>query len=312
MIQTRPWIDAPDASIDAYVNSLSTPVSGLAQALAQWRSDGVVIFRGALPGSLVDLFREDFAYLRSHSKSFDLIVNDDSDWGDKPIASFPPARLEAFGIRFVHIHTISKAAILLSLAPAVTEFLTHVFRAPPCILQSLTFFRGSQQAVHADYPYVNAQTKLGTLAASWVALEDVSPDAGPLVYFPKSHSVETIGTFDWGNGSAVHTPGASLSSADYSSYLGQRIQANGLEPVMYCPKKGDVLIWHGALAHGGLRVANPNLTRQAYVTHYTSLEARPAWTHSKDCQSFVANGGYVFASSWLQGAAKLPSWQKIG
>jgi ectoine hydroxylase-related dioxygenase (phytanoyl-CoA dioxygenase family) len=57
-------------------------------------------------------------------------------------------------------------------------------------LQSLTFYKGSQQSIHVDYPYVRCQTQLAKLAASWIPLEDIHPESGPLVYYPGSHKTE--------------------------------------------------------------------------------------------------------------------------
>jgi ectoine hydroxylase-related dioxygenase (phytanoyl-CoA dioxygenase family) len=33
-------------------------------------------------------------------------------------------------------------------------------------------------------------------------------------------------------------------------------------------KKGDVLIWHANLVHGGAPILNPALTRKSMVVHY--------------------------------------------
>ncbi|MFK7883711.1 MAG: phytanoyl-CoA dioxygenase family protein [Phycisphaerales bacterium] len=75
------------------------------------------------------------------------------------------------------------AAAHLSLSKAVTGFLTHIFQSPPCVLQSLLFHKGSQQPIHLDYPYVRTQTDLSRMAASWIPLEDVHEDSGPLAYY---------------------------------------------------------------------------------------------------------------------------------
>ena len=71
---------------------------------------------------------------------------------------------------------------------------------PPVVMQSLTFQKGSEQPVQVDSPYVRCQAKLAHLAANWISLEHVSPQSGPLAYYPGSHRVEISGFFDWGVG----------------------------------------------------------------------------------------------------------------
>jgi ectoine hydroxylase-related dioxygenase (phytanoyl-CoA dioxygenase family) len=74
--------------------------------------------------------------------------------------------------------------------------LCHVFGDPPVALQSLTFFKGSQQSVHIDYPYVRIQKEIAKLAASWIPLEDVYRDSGPLAYCPVSYKIAISAFYD--------------------------------------------------------------------------------------------------------------------
>jgi phytanoyl-CoA hydroxylase len=73
-----------------------------------------------------------------------------------------------------------------------------------------------------------------------------------------------------------------------------------------------VLIWHGALLHGGTQVHDAARTRKSYVTHYTSLNAYPKAHHFTDAftaERFTSlNGGYVFEHPWVRKSRTLPSW----
>ena len=40
----------------------------------------------------------------------------------------------------------------------------------------------------------------------------------------------------------------------------------------FIARKGDILLWHGQLIHGGDAVVNPSLTRKSYVCHYIPAE----------------------------------------
>ena len=41
------------------------------------------------------------------------------------------------------------------------------------------------------------------------------------------------------------------------------------------PKKGDVLLWHADLVHGGAPRERAELTRQSLVTHYCPVNVDP-------------------------------------
>lgn len=306
----RPWLDQSSPDIDAYIEALSERSDlDLAVLLRRWHDDGLVIFENVVDRQLVDALNSDVEYLCKHHMDFALEVELCGAQGD--IKRLSATELESSGIKFNNIHTISRAAAGLSLVREVMQLLGHVFRGPPCALQSLTFLRGSQQPIHVDYPYVRCQSPLAFLAASWIPLQDIHPDSGPLAYYPGSHRTEVSGLFDWGGGSIVFEPDSIRQPQDLSNYLGERMAAAGIAPKVYCPRKGDVLVWHGSLCHAGAEIFNPALTRKSYVTHYTSLHAYPK-AHLKPGapQTGViatANGGYVFEYSWQQALRQLPS-----
>lgn len=307
-METRTWIDREDADIDAYVRQLGqVPGYDLKSKLYDWRDRGVVVFENAVDHAMIDALVDDVDYLRSHHREFDLAAEFKGE--QKQIAEFSDAELESDGVKFNSIHTLSRAAALLSLTPVAMNFLSHVFKSSPCALQSLTFYKGSQQRAHIDYPYVRCQTRLADLAASWIPLEDIRADSGPLAYYPGTHRPEFTGFFDWGDGSIVLEPGSKRAPNDFSDYLYERIRESSIEPEIFLPKKGDILIWHGNLIHEGTRVEAPAVTRKSYVTHYTSLNGYPREHMRSDRAGLFENGGFVFEYPWLSpNRARLPSW----
>jgi ectoine hydroxylase-related dioxygenase (phytanoyl-CoA dioxygenase family) len=56
--------------------------------------------------------------------------------------------------------------------------------------------------------------------------------------------------------------------ARYEPYIQGLIAQYGLEAKHFHAKKGDVLIWHANLLHGGSARRNIQLTRKALVCHY--------------------------------------------
>ena len=74
----------------------------------------------------------------------------------------------------------------------------------------------------------------------------------------------------------------------FRSHLETLVQDLNLEPSIFLPKRGDLLIWHGALIHGGTRMQNPQLTRRSFVCHYTSMASH------RQAQAFRIGDGYSF------------------
>ncbi|MTW14101.1 hypothetical protein GM658_26150 [Pseudoduganella eburnea] len=306
-MSTRTWIDLDNADVRSYLAKVSDRVTyDLEQKLRDWQTRGVVIFEGLIEHKLIDALLNDVEYLRKHHRDFELSA--EIKGVQKEIATFTDEELDSDGVKFNSIHSISRAAGMLSLSAPVTEFLGHVFGSPACALQSLTFYRGSQQPAHVDYPYVRCQTKLGHLAASWIPLEDIHPDAGPLAYYPGSHHPEVSGFFDWGQGSIVLEHDSTQQPIELSRFLEDKVRQAAIAPEIFLPKKGDVLIWHGNLIHEGTAINNPALTRKSYVTHYTSLEAYPQEHRRAKGEGLTLNGGYAYDYPWLSPSrSQLPS-----
>jgi ectoine hydroxylase-related dioxygenase (phytanoyl-CoA dioxygenase family) len=87
-----------------------------------------------------------------------------------------------------------------------------LWQCSPC------FFYKVPQRPHQDYPYVHTP-RPSFLAASWVALEDVHPDAGPLFYYPRSHRL--IEPYDFGFGNTL-TFSDGYHVRDFEEYLERR------------------------------------------------------------------------------------------
>lgn len=304
---SRPWIDLDSPDVRSYLAGVSGDAGyDLERKLIEWHERGVVRFEKVVDVALIDALLDDVEYLRRHHRDFELVA--ENRGVQKPIVEFTEEELDSSGIKFDSIHAISRAACRLSLSKAVMIFLQHVFQSPPCALQSLTFYRGSQQPAHIDYPYVRCQTRLAQLAASWIPLEDIHPDSGPLAYYPGSHHPDVSGYFDWGGGSIVMEPDSKRTPMEFAEYLWGRVRETHTPPEVFLPRKGDALIWHGNLIHEGTAIKNVKLTRKSYVTHYTGLDSYPLAHKRPDALGVAENGGYAFDYPWLNpNRAKLPS-----
>jgi ectoine hydroxylase len=132
--------------------------------------------------------------------------------------------------------------------------------------QTINFISGSGQRAHSDSVHMTTYP-LGYLVAIWIALEDVSADSGPLFYYPGSHKLPYLLNNEWNAGSSF----LSLGKQDYPDYedmVEELIAKNNFPREELIAKKGDVLIWHANLVHGGAPIRNPALTRKSMVVHY--------------------------------------------
>lgn len=309
-LTTQPWIDRDAPDFKHYLDKYSESCGfDLEQKLIEWKRDGIVIFEQVVDKQLIDALLSDIDYLRKHHMDFDLLA--ELKGKQSHINDLTAEDLESNGVKFNSIHTISQAAARLSLTKELVHFLRCVFDDAPCATQSLTFYKGSQQPIHIDYPYVRTQTKLAYLAASWIPLEDIHPDSGPLAYYPGSHSIEISDFFDWGQGSILMESDSVQSPMQFAEYLYGRMREMKVQPRIFCPKKGDALIWHGNLAHEGTAIKDQSRTRISYVTHYTSLSAfppdhlRPGAPESGVISA--EHSGYVFEHPWQGELVQLPS-----
>jgi phytanoyl-CoA hydroxylase len=310
-IRDIPWIDHPHANVSDYVASLTqVPDYDLYEKLSNWRDNGFVVFEKAVSEALLDEYLQDVHHLIERYDQYDIPIEiRGSQMSSRDVDSFPA---DMTGVKLNQMQCFSRAASRLSLTPHVQNFLSHVFQGPPSVCQSLTFWRGSEQPIHIDYPYVCQQTKLGYLAASWIPLEDVHPDAGPLAYYPGGHKIEKSGFFDWGNGSIIYNEQSNHTPTDFAAYLYRRMEDAGIARQEFFPKRGDVLIWHGNLPHEGTATRDPRLTRKSYVTHYTAEATLPEWMRNFDESGkpigVFENGGFSYRYRWFDEKVCLPSW----
>jgi len=132
--------------------------------------------------------------------------------------------------------------------------------------QTINFIHDSNQRAHSDSIHMTTYP-LGYLIAVWIALEDTNMDNGPLFYYPGSHTLPYLLNEDFNAGST----GLRLGKKDYVDYedrIEELITERRLQKEVFLAKKGDILIWHANLIHGGLPVRDKALTRKSMVIHY--------------------------------------------
>ncbi len=149
----------------------------------------------------------------------------------------------------------------LNLNKKLCGILKKLFNDDPLVINSLSFRKGSQQPHHFDTYFMPPPVQ-NQMVVSSICLEDQSPEAGPLSYYPGSHKIEPY-VFSHGG---IHLAAGEMKNA--TAYIEEEIAKKGLTPETFIGNAGDVFIWHAQLYHGGLPIQDENKTRKTLVTHY--------------------------------------------
>ncbi len=285
-VTTLPWIDkAGDAEVEHFIgqNDFSSFPYDMREKLNFWRENGYVIFENAIAESQIDAFLRNFSDFQSNPEKFSTSVlvetpSKAEKKGEFQAKEVPSDILKAKGIKVNDFYNTSEIGKKIMLHPVIVGFLKAIFADTPIGMQSLNFTYGSQQPAHMDFPYVVSGIP-SHLAAAWIALEDVTPDSGPLFYYAGSHKMKK---FNWGNGIIYHVRESYYTPVQFANWLEKNCQRNNYKKEVLLIKKGDVLIWHAALVHGGTVITNPEKTRQSFVCHYSTKTALPAHRYAKE------------------------------
>jgi len=148
----------------------------------------------------------------------------------------------------------------------VLQIMNFLFDKETMPFQTINFLYGSEQKPHSDSIHMTTEP-LGYLAAIWIALEDIEDGSGELVYYPGSHKLNYVMSEDYDTGNTA----LKLGNHNYKHYeekIESIILQNNLEGKKFLASKGDVLIWHANLLHGGSPITKPGKTRKSMVAHY--------------------------------------------
>jgi ectoine hydroxylase-related dioxygenase (phytanoyl-CoA dioxygenase family) len=216
------------------------------------REDGWTLIKQAVPHSDCDNLVKDFT-------------------GFCQKANEAPKYADEFGYhsRLCNFHLKSQACLEVIFNKNVMGVLDGFFGAKTSIYSSLTFEKSTQQALHRDTPFFLTAPK-DLYFGVWTALEDVDPEAGPLFFYEGGHRITSLNETAIGerHKNASGDPLA-LMFDEYKQLLQKACDEGGFQRREALLKKGDVLIWHPSLPHGGSQIMNPRKTRKSVVIHVT-------------------------------------------
>lgn len=140
------------------------------------------------------------------------------------------------------------------------------------LFQSINFVHaGSEQKTHSDSIHMTTYP-LGGLLGVWFALEDIDERNGALHYYPGSHTRPYLLNPDFNNIGGPFLVGPQKYEA-YEDLITKQLKSNPIPKVVFKAKKGDVLIWHANLLHGGEPHLDRSMTRKSMVFHYYAKNA---------------------------------------
>jgi Phytanoyl-CoA dioxygenase (PhyH) len=149
--------------------------------------------------------------------------------------------------------------------PVIIDVLSKLWGARAWPFQTLNFPVGTQQSVHSDAVHFNSVPER-FMCGVWLALEDVTPDNGPLFYYPGSHRWPIYTNEHIGR--CLSTLPQQASQVPFEPLWQALIEAHGATRYPFLAKKGQALIWAANLLHGGSLHVNRHATRWSQVTHY--------------------------------------------
>ena len=126
--------------------------------------------------------------------------------------------------------------------------------------------------------FLEVLAKLSPGKSLRMALDDIHPDAGPFEFVPGSHKWPLLRrelVWNYMDSQEIIKPDwPTVSEKICVPAFEDYIQRTGSQVQQFLGKKGDVLIWHGRLAHRGSLPSNTELERKALISHYSALSKR--------------------------------------
>ncbi len=172
--QNLPWTESPFFEHELYESTLSDDDKSFVKGFAD---NGYAIFDPGFGEPLID------ALNKSMAPHFEKITEEGKRIQDA----------------WVFDEHVSKVAV----ADTVLEKLRLLYRREPIPFQTLNFPVGTQQKTHSDMVHFNSIPHR-FMCGVWVAMEDITPDNGPLHYYPGSHKLPFYDMIDLGVKASDH------------------------------------------------------------------------------------------------------------
>jgi hypothetical protein len=226
----------------------------LAARARAYREQGFLVLEDAVEPELIDAITTKFPWLFDPATVFDA-----PPFVQELLRLDPNRRLDAWWV--------CEAVRELACHPAILDILAQLYGREPIPFQTLSFLRGTEQPAHSDaihFSSIPARFMCGV----WVALEDMTEENGPLVYYPGSHRLPEPQLEQLGLPPQPGTTAIGPTYERFENYVRSVVKACGLRAERLTVRKGTALIWASNLLHGGSAIRRAGATRMSQVTHY--------------------------------------------
>jgi phytanoyl-CoA hydroxylase len=306
----RLWIDEPNwldvLARKRWSGEFSEELCG---RIFRFVRDGYIIIPQAVPADLLDRLDGEIENLWSAPPAGLLIETYEPD---NRLKHHPPVIAYRAGVtKLLDIYAFSATARAAIANPPAMEFLRAIFAARPKAMQSLSFWNGSQQAIHKDTAYVRVDTGAMRLAATWLALEDVEAGTGELEYYIGSHRAAEF-MFDGESRWMEYKPDEHPA---FLRSLHEDAQRFGHPRGSFLGRKGDLLIWHADLAHGGAQITKPGRTRRSLRGDRRAILPAPFTnqrTHDRRLRFRLCIRGRQIIDTKRRGSGQCPLPARLG
>tara|TARA_S200000501_G_scaffold211799_1_gene199019 strand:+ start:654 stop:1601 length:948 start_codon:yes stop_codon:yes gene_type:complete len=237
--------------------------------LDQLNKQGFTILKNAFPKEMADQVKNEY------KKSI-------KNWGND-IKNFK--KDNGRYMRLANFHNINKSVQELFNYPKELHELCSSFflQKDISIYTSLFFQEGTEQDIHRDAPLFCTYPENNFLGC-WFALEDTSQLNGSLAVIPKGHnylkdeeiSLRKITT----NHFYKSLPNREIGFNEpelwvkYQELVQTFCREKGLKTITLPVSKGDIIVWHPMLPHGGSPIKKRKSTRYSIVFHVVPNKMR--------------------------------------
>ena len=267
-----PWFDRPDALARIDRRREEAPL------LEKWVRDGYVVVDDCVDAADIDEMLATLDGLwdaRTPIPDLELLGlretldSEQRNLAHRDLLGLDPDRRrrmrEASDWRIHGFHYVNAAAHRIYCTRELLDLASRILgrRARP--IAAINFMTGSEQALHQDMAVFHIYPH-NYLIGAWIACEDIAEGSGPLVLYPGSHRAPFFPGF-------TEYPQTNLRTADpetarcYQEYVDEL--ARHFERREFRARKGQVLLWHGMLIHGGAPISRRGTSRKSMVLHYS-------------------------------------------
>lgn len=243
-VQNIPWLDkdilAEEIASKPAFKAFSSEIQ---EQILQWKQKGYLVIKDFFDKSRIDRLEQSLEGCLS----------------EQELSAYRKNRIQDLWSKNTFVDEVFRD-------PRLIEVLSFILGREAVPFQTINFYKGTEQAAHSDSIHFTTEP-FGYLIAVWVALEDITEGSGELIYYPGSHVLPFVTNRDYNHGNTRWKVNIE-HYARYEDKIRDVVKGQDFKTDRFLAKKGDILVWHANLLHGGSKIKNKEVTRKSLVMHY--------------------------------------------